>query len=164
MNNLSKYFDLDILRKLDDYDRALVIVNELFKNITDKAGDPYLNHLYYVSNNLDTIEEKIVGLLHDTIEDTDITFYDLEDVGFNSEVIAALKLVTKIKGELYSDFIDRIINSGNLIALKVKIKDMENNMDPNRLNKLEEKQREKLEKKYNNEYKKLMKKLGEIKW
>lgn len=163
MNNLSKYFDLDILRKLDDYDRALVIVNELFKNITDKAGDPYLNHLYYVSNNLDTIEEKIVGLLHDTIEDTDITFYDLEDVGFNSEVIAALKLVTKIKGELYSDFIDRIINSGNLIALKVKIKDMENNMDPNRLNKLEEKQREKLEKKYNNEYKKLMKKLGEIK-
>ena len=163
MNNLSKYFDVEILRKLDDYDRALVIVNELFKNITDKAGDPYLNHLYYVSNNLDTKEEKIVGLLHDTIEDTLITFYDLEDVGFNSEVIDALKLVTKIKGELYPDFIDRIINSGNLIALKVKIKDMENNMDSNRLNKLEEKQREKLENKYHNEYKKLIKKLGEIK-
>ena len=163
MNNLSKYFDLEELKELDEYDRALIIVNELFKDITDKEGAPYLNHLYYVSDNLDTDLEKTVGLLHDTIEDTDITFDDLIEVNFSNEVIEALKHVTKIKGELYPDFIDRIINSNNLIALKVKIKDMKNNMDPVRLNKLDSKIKEKLENKYKPEYKKLIKKLGEIK-
>lgn len=162
MNNLSKYFSLDDLKILDEYDRALVIVNELFKNITDKEGAPYLNHLYYVSDHLDTKQEKTVGLLHDTVEDTEITFKDLKEVNFSKEVIDALKLVTKVKGEVYSDFIDRIINSNNIIALKVKLKDMENNMDPVRLNRLEKQTKEKLEKKYKPEYKKLVRKLGEI--
>jgi len=163
MNNLSKYFDLENLRKMDEYEKAKVIVYKLFSDITDKGGDPYINHLYYVSNNLDTKLEKIVGLLHDIVEDTEITFDDLKEIGFCNEVINSLKIITKNEGELYSNFIDRIISSNDLVALNVKIKDMENNMDLKRLSKLNYEDKKRLENKYKPEYKKLIKRREEIK-
>ena len=163
MNNLSSHFNLENLSKISDNKRALIIVDTMFKGITDKIGEPYINHLLYVSNHLDTEDEKVVGLLHDIVEDTDTTFEELKVVGFNDNVIEALKLITKQKDENYSDYIDRIINSNNLIALKVKLKDMENNMDLNRLNKLPIEDRIRLQNKYSEQYKKLIKKIGEIK-
>lgn len=161
MNNLSSKFNLEKLSEISDYKRALIIVDVMFKDVKDKSGEPYINHLLTVSNNLDTPSEKIVGLLHDLVEDTDTTFEELKEVRFNDTIIEALKLVTKKEGESYPDFIDRIINSNNIIALKVKIKDMENNMDPNRLDKLPDDLKEKLQNKYEPEYKKLIKKRGE---
>ena len=163
MNNLSKHFNLEELRKVASYERALIIVSVMFKDSKDKNGEPYINHLLSVSNSLDVPIEKLVGLLHDIVEDTDTTFEELKEAGFNDSVIEALKLITKKDGENYSDFIDRIIDSNNMIALKVKLKDMENNMDPKRLNKLPQEIKEKLENKYKPEYKKLIKKIGEIK-
>ena len=161
MNNLSSIFNLEKLSEISDYKRALIIVDVMFKDVKDKSGDPYINHLLAVSNNFDIPTEKIVGLLHDLVEDTDTTFEELKEAGFSDKVIEALKLVTKKEGESYPDFIDRIINSNNIIALKVKIKDMENNMDSNRLDKLPDDLKEKLTKKYEPQYKKLIKKRGE---
>lgn len=78
--------------------------------------------------------EKICGLLHDLIEDTDWTFQDLKKEGFSDEIIKALDCLTKRKDENYTDFIERI--SKNPLAIKVKINDLEDNMNITRLEKL----------------------------
>lgn len=162
-NNLSKYFNIDFLKSLDDYTRAFVIVGALFTDKVDKAGEPYLYHLLYVSDHVETEAEKIVGLLHDLVEDTDITFEDLLDVGFSDEVVDALRIITKMEGESYPDFITRIIESNNIIAIRVKKVDMENNMDPKRLSKVDEETRVRLQNKYESQYQRICDKLEELK-
>ena len=163
MSNLTDIFNFDKLRKVNDYDRAMIIVVNMFKDdIKDKEGKPYINHLLKVAESLDTEEEKIVGLLHDLVEDTDATFDELKELNFSDNIIDSLKLLTKLEEESYSEYIDRIISSDNLTAIKVKVKDMEHNMDPQRLLMLNPKTKERLEEKYKLPYKKLMDRIGEI--
>lgn len=160
MNNLLKYFnkqELEFIKKIEDtYVKAYYIVERVFRDVVDKGGKPYLNHLYYVANHLDTIEEKAVGLLHDTIEDTEINEQDLREVGFNDKVLDALLLVTKQADETYPQFIDRILNSNNMIAIKVKKADMENNMDLSRISNPTIKDYHRREKKYAPQYKRIV--------
>ena len=77
-------------------------------------------------------EEKIAALLHDVIEDTSVTMADLAKAGFSEKVLDAIQCLTKKEGEEYMDFIQRV--SGNEIAAKVKIQDLNDNMDISRLN------------------------------
>ena len=90
MNNLLKYFSKEELQKITNMDnlylKAKVIVEEIFKEKVDKSGKPYIGHLYRVSGRLNDEIEKVSGLLHDTLEDTDITEKDL------FEAIAACKV------------------------------------------------------------------------
>lgn len=164
MNNFLNYFTKEEYRKIktndDMYEKASIIVERVFKDVKDKGGFPYINHLRYVSDHVDVMDGKIVGLLHDIVEDTEIEFMDLEEIGFSDDIIEALELVTKRKGEeTYPKFIDRIINSNNLIALKVKLADMENNMDLSRIPNPTEKDYQRNEKKYKPQYKRLVKEL-----
>ena len=100
-----------------------------------------------------TEEEKIVGVLHDVVEDTEWTFEALEAEGFSQEVIAALKCVTKLsENENYDDFIGRVRR--NPLAVAVKINDLTDNMDIRRLPYLSDKDVKRL-KKYLKAYKKL---------
>ena len=72
----------------------------------DKAGKPYILHPLRVMNAVNTIEEKIVAVLHDTVEDTDLTLYELEDTfGFPHNIVEAVGLLTKIKGDPYKGYI-----------------------------------------------------------
>lgn len=162
MNNLKKYLkeDFEKLEYLDMYSKAELIVRAVFKNIRDKGGNPYLDHLYYVSDHLKDINMKIVGLLHDLIEDTDITYNDLLEVGFTKNIIDAVELLTK--KEEYDKYIDRIINSNNKIALMVKKVDLENNMDLSRIKKPTSKDYDRLNNKYKPQYKKIVKKIREM--
>jgi (p)ppGpp synthase/HD superfamily hydrolase len=143
------------------YSKAIIIVNEVFKEKKDKGGNPYIYHLYSVSNNLEKEEEKTAGLLHDIIEDTEITYEDLEEVGFTKEILEVLELVTRKKTETYDEFINRIIESNNITALKVKQKDMENNMDLRRIKNPTEEDKKRIKEKYQPQYKKIIKKIGE---
>ena len=162
MNNLKKYLkeDFEKLEYLDMYSKAELIVRAVFKNIRDKGGNPYLDHLYYVSDHLKDINMKIVGLLHDLIEDKDITYNDLLEVGFTKNIIDAVELLTK--KEEYDKYIDRIINSNNKIALMVKKVDLENNMDLSRIKKPTSKDYDRLNNKYKPQYKKIVKKIKEM--
>lgn len=100
-----------------------------------------------------TLEEKIVGVLHDVVEDTDWTFERLEAEGFAPEVIAALRCVTKTsENENYDDFIERV--KKNALAAAVKINDLTDNMDIRRLPYLSDKDVKRL-KKYLKAYKRL---------
>lgn len=133
--------------------RAIDIATEAHKGQLDKAGREYIGHPLRVMEMGKTEEEKIVGVLHDVIEDTDWTFERLKEEGFSQEVIAALKCVTKLsENENYDDFIDRV--KKNPLAVAVKINDLTDNMDIRRLPYLSDKDVKRL-KKYLKAYKRL---------
>jgi (p)ppGpp synthase/HD superfamily hydrolase len=97
----------------------------------DKAGKPYISHPLTVMAQMDTIESKIVAVLHDAIEDSDLTIADLVNQGFPEFITEAIAAITKFDGELYENYILRV--KSNAIALKVKIADITHNMDISRI-------------------------------
>lgn len=134
-------------------ERAIQIATEAHKGQLDKAGRDYIGHPLRVMAMGKTEDEKIVGVLHDVIEDTDWTFEMLEAEGFSREVIEALRCVTKLaENENYDDFIERV--KKNPLAVAVKINDLTDNMDIRRLPYLSDKDVKRL-KKYLKAYKKL---------
>ena len=123
--------------KIDNlYNRALLLVSDLFQDKKDKAGFPYINHLIRVSVKLDTEELRIAGLLHDVLEDTLITKDDLRELGFSNRVISIIEGVTNKVGENYNDKIKIIIDNGDIDVIKLKYSDMSDNADKKRLAKL----------------------------
>ena len=134
-------------------ERAIQIATEAHKGQLDKAGRDYIGHPLRVMEMGKTEDEKIVGVLHDVIEDTGWTFERLEAEGFSREVIEALKCVTKLsENENYDEFIERV--KKNPLAVAVKINDLTDNMDIRRLPYLSDKDVKRL-KKYLKAYKKL---------
>ena len=75
-----------------------------------------------------TNAEKCVGFLHDVVEDTDWTFDDLRDEELPEEIIEALQLCTHRDGQEYYDYVQRIIDSGNMTAIHVKLNDLRHNL------------------------------------
>ena len=98
---------------------------------TDKAGVPYIFHPINIAEQMDSEESCVVALLHDVIEDSDITLEILSKY-FNDDIIAALRVLTKKENDDYVMYIKRV--KTNKLATKVKIKDLEHNRDLTRLN------------------------------
>lgn len=117
--------------------KAMRISFEAHKNQTDKNGMPYIFHPIHLAEQM--IDEKTicVALLHDVVEDTDITFDQLEKEGFSKEVIDALKLMTHDDSVPYMEYIKSI--KTNKIASAVKLADLKHNSDLTRLDKVDEK-------------------------
>ena len=116
---------------MSDLEKALCIAVTAHRGQRDKAGRPYILHPLRLMQKCSTEAEMIVAVLHDVIEDTDVTTDHLEREGFDAEVIQALRCLTKTKGEHYPDFIERV--SKNQLARRVKILDLTDNMDASRL-------------------------------
>lgn len=134
--------------------KAIEIATQAHAGQVDKAGNEYIGHPLRVMEMGKTEEEKIVGVLHDVIEDTDWTFERLEAEGVSKEVIDALRCVTKVsENENYDDFIERV--KKNPLAVAVKLNDLSDNMDIRRLPYLSDKDVKRL-KKYLEAYKKLI--------
>lgn len=127
-----------------EINKALKLISEVHKNQVDKAGVAYILHPFIVAENAinfchkysaniekidksQVLEDIIVSaLLHDVVEDSNITFEDLEKQGFNSNVIRALQYLTHNKNEDYDDYIHKMID--NVIAIVVKMADLRHNM------------------------------------
>ena len=134
-------------------ERAIEIAIEAHRGQLDKAGNDYINHPLRVMAASKSAEEKIVGVLHDVVEDTDWTFEMLADEGFSNEIIEALRCVTKLSdSEPYDKFIARV--KTNPLAVAVKLNDLSDNMDIRRLPYLSDKDVKRL-KKYLKAYKQL---------
>jgi (p)ppGpp synthase/HD superfamily hydrolase len=129
---------------MDLLDKAIEIAVDGHIGQKDKYGNPYILHPLRVMLAMKSYEEKIVGVLHDVVEDTKYTFDDLRTAGFTEVILAALDCVTNRKSEDYDAFIDRV--KTNSIAIKVKIADLEDNMDIRRIKVLTEKDMERLNK------------------
>ena len=126
-------------------ERAIAIATEAHAGQVDKAGTAYITHPLRVMRAQNNDEARIVAVLHDVVEDCEAwTFERLEAEGFSPTIIEALRLVTKIQGEPYEDFVRRA--ASNSISRAVKLADLADNMDVSRLPALTEKDRERLEK------------------
>lgn len=133
--------------------KAIEIALEAHKGATDKAGMPYAGHIMRVMQAGKTNDEKIVGVLHDLVEDTDWTFEKLLEEGFPVHIVDALRCVTKTsEDEPYEEFIKRV--KTNPLAVAVKINDLTDNMDIRRLSDLTDKDVQRL-RKYLKAYKEL---------
>lgn len=116
-------------------ERAIEIAVVAHKHVTDKAGEPYILHPLRVMMRVNSQVEKIVAILHDVVEDSlPPNRWELEDLrrdGFSEEVLVALDGVTRRADESYDEFVMR--SARNPISLRVKIADLEDNMDVRRM-------------------------------
>ena len=112
-------------------DKAALICVTKHQGQRDKMGCAYFQHPMRVAMRCATDDEKIVALLHDTIEDTDVTPEYLLSDGFPQYIVDAVLSVTKKDGESYEDFVARA--KENPIGRQVKIHDLEDNLDVMRL-------------------------------
>ena len=120
-------------------ERAIEIAVSAHKGVKDKGGNPYILHPLRVMLSLNSEEEKIVGVLHDVVEDAeDWTFEKLQDEGFSTQILEGLQSVTKTsEDENYDEFVQRAF--ANAIGRQVKIADIKDNLDVTRLDILTEK-------------------------
>ena len=128
-------------------ERAIEIAVLAHKGARDKAGDPYILHPLRVMMRVDSQTEKIVAVLHDVIEDSKPPHRwevdDLRREGFSEEVLTALDGVTRRTDESYEEFVRR--SAGNPVSRRVKIADLEDNMDVRRIHELTEKDVDRLQ-------------------
>lgn len=97
----------------------------------DKYGAPYVLHPLRVMLRCEGELARIVAVLHDVVEDTPITLDELRAQGFPETVIEALDLLTRRAGDSYEAFIERI--APHPLARRVKLADLEDNMDVRRI-------------------------------
>lgn len=116
--------------------KAMIIAYNAHMNQFDKAGVPYIFHPIHVAEKMNTENECIVALLHDVVEDTNVTFEQLGKE-FSKEVIEALILLTHDKDVDYMEYIKKI--KENHIARNVKIADIIHNSDETRLDEIKPK-------------------------
>ena len=116
--------------------RAFEFAREAHQGVRRKSGEPYILHPLAVAKiavkeiGLGT-KSAVAALLHDVVEDTKWTLKELEAEGFPTGVLEAVRLLTREKDVPYMAYIERL--SGNQIARKVKLADLEHNSDLTRL-------------------------------
>ena len=163
---IKKYFsDLEYENLVNNdnlIDKSLEIITNLFNDKLDKGNSPYVLHLLKVYHGVNTSEEKIVALLHDVLENTDTTMNDLKELGYSKNIIDNIFVLTKKKGEDYRDYIDRIINSNNKVAMNVKLSDLKCNMDIKKIKNPTTNDYERIHKRYEPAYDRILNKLNEM--
>lgn len=107
------------------------VANRAHEGQTDKVGRPYIEHPAAVAARLSTVDERVVGWLHDVVEDTDITLAELREMGFTTEQVLAVDAMTKRRGEPLTDSMARVM--ADPLAPRVKRADVSHNADPARL-------------------------------
>ncbi|WP_085694088.1 MULTISPECIES: HD domain-containing protein [unclassified Pseudomonas] len=112
-------------------ERAIAIAATAHAGQVDKGGAPYILHPMKVMLRMSSLEERIVAVLHDVVEDCDVSLDDLRKEGFSETVLTAIESVTKVPGEAYEDFIERV--ALNPIGRAVKLADLEENSDLSRI-------------------------------
>ena len=80
---------------------------------------------------METETDRIIAVLHDVVEDSGVTVQDLQKAGYSAEIVEAIKYLTRSKGEEYEQFIERV--KGNALAIKIKIADLEDNLNFERI-------------------------------
>ena len=119
-----------------------------------------MGHLQYVSNSFDDEDRKVVALLHDIIEDTVVSKTILLELGFPNHIVDSIDILTR-KDDNYESYIDDIANSNDLVAIDVKLKDLEHNMDISRIINPTDADYERIDK-YKRSHKKLEEKRNEL--
>jgi (p)ppGpp synthase/HD superfamily hydrolase len=111
---------------MTNLERAMEIATEAHDGQVDKTGRPYLEHCERIVNAVDTLDEKIVGYLHDVIEKSGWTRSRLEAEGFSATIVSAVDALTRREEEDDVSFVRRA--ASNPLAQAVKLADLEDNL------------------------------------
>ena len=111
--------------------KALRLCFDTHRDQLDKTGLPYVFHPFHLAEQMDDEISTVCALLHDVVEDSDLSFEDLEKMGFPPEVIEVLRLLTHDTDVPYFDYVKMI--ASNPIAKKVKLADLTHNSDLSRM-------------------------------
>ena len=122
---------------------AILLAAQAHRGQADRNGQPYVLHALRVMFRLETEQERMAGVLHDVVEDTPYTLADLRAMGYPEEVVAAVDCLTRRPDETYEASIARA--AANPIARRVKLADLEDNLDLRRLSAVTEQDRERLQ-------------------
>lgn len=96
------------------------------------TGEPYVNHLLRVASQVHSTREKTLAYLHDTVEDTLVTYSALREIGFPEDIVDDVAALSRRHTEPYFDFIQRTICDGSNDALRVKLADLADNLSDKR--------------------------------
>ena len=130
--------------KQSQSEKAYEIAKKAHLGQVDKAGEDYIKHPEKVASFVSSDEEKSVAYLHDVIEDTELTLEDLREYGFSEEVLKAVDIITKKRGQDYQTYLNSV--KENKLARVVKLADLRHNSDLTRLINITEKDVERREK------------------
>lgn len=125
----------------------------------DQAGAPYIFHPFHIAENMPDEDTTVIALLHDVIEDTDLTASDLRKFGFTPLQVEAVVAMSRKKDEQYFDYIQRV--KENNYSRIVKLADLKHNSDKSRLLTLPQEEQDKMIKLIDERYKKAIKMLKE---
>ena len=139
---------------MDVIEKSLKIALKAYAGQRDKAGKAYILHPIRIMLQMDSDYEMAVALLHDVVEDSNCSGNDLLAEGIPPDVVDAVLALSKRDGETYDQFIDRV--AGNALAVKVKLADIEDNINVLRLDSVGDKDLERVAK-YHKAWKKLKK-------
>jgi hypothetical protein len=118
----------DLYDSRSDIDKAIEFASKAHAADYDLDGNPTILHPLAVGMMGRNDTERIVGFLHDVVEDTRYDFDDLAEEGFSEEVLSALRLLTHDKETPYMEYVERICKSGNVAAIHVKMNDLKHNL------------------------------------
>ena len=132
-------------KSLDSLETAIALAVRAHAGQKDKAGVTYILHPLRVMLKQNDDKHRITAVLHDVVEDTDITLGRIREL-FGSEVADAVDALTHRPEESQEDYLARV--AANPVARKVKLADSTDNMD--RLDHIPSPKREELRAKYEN--------------
>jgi hypothetical protein len=112
-------------------DDALALVVAKFRGISDKDGQPYILHCLRVMLGVTDPAARLVALMHDLVEDTDVTLGDLRSHGFAEEVVRGVELMTHTDQLSYAEYVVRL--KENPLARQAKLSDLRDNYSIDRV-------------------------------
>jgi (p)ppGpp synthase/HD superfamily hydrolase len=139
----------------DPLTTALNIAIKAHEGQFDKGGVPYILHPIRIMLGMNTLEEKVVALLHDVVEDSPITHEELAGYGFSEDILDAVRRLTHLPDVSYDDYVTKILESP--VARTVKLGDLRDNMNITRLSTVTDNDLERIKK-----YARIFKRISEF--
>ena len=121
---------------MPELEDAILLAVQAHRGQRDRVGQPYILHVFRVMLRMVTEEERTAAMLHDVVEDTSYTLDQLQALGYAPEIIHTVDCLTRREDETYEAFVERA--GSDPMARRVKLADLEDNMDLRRLSALRE--------------------------
>lgn len=117
-----------------NFEEALNLATKLHEGQKHKiSGDDYITHPIAVSSKFEDEPHKIAAILHDTVEDTDLTLNDLRNIGLDENTVQCIDILTHKDDQTYLDYI--LLTKKNEMSKRIKIEDLKHNLSDNPVSK-----------------------------
>ncbi len=111
---------------------AMRIAYDAHYGQVDRGKTPYIFHPMHVAEQMKDEDSTVVAILHDILEDTPVSAEFLLRKGIPERLVTAVNILTRGENEPYSEYLNRVIQSENELAVRVKYADVLHNMDESR--------------------------------